>query len=101
MRNAAPRAEKASRLADSGFFAVRTPLLPFEELEAFGEGLEAAGAVGDPAALEELERHGYDVTRWRKRNLFFGGVSAVEVGEDGTLAAAGDPRRGGAGIVVE
>ena len=29
-------------------------------------------------------------------NLFFGGVSAVER-RDGTLAAAGDPRRGGAG----
>ena len=35
-----------------------------------------------------------------RRNLFFGGVSAVEVREDGALAAAGDPRRGGAGVVV-
>jgi gamma-glutamyltranspeptidase / glutathione hydrolase len=35
-----------------------------------------------------------------RRNLFFGGVSAVEVRADGTLAAAGDPRRGGAGMVV-
>lgn len=32
---------------------------------------------------------------WRERNLFFGGVSAVEVLADGSLAAAGDPRRGG------
>jgi gamma-glutamyltranspeptidase/glutathione hydrolase len=54
-----------------------------------------------PDALAELERRGYAVTPWRKRNLFFGGVSAVEVAEDGALAAAGDPRRGGAGIVVE
>jgi len=38
--------------------------------------------------------------RWRERNLYFGGVSAVEVRADGTLAAAGDPRRGGAGMVV-
>ena len=30
----------------------------------------------------------------------FGGVSAVELCGDGTLAAAGDPRRGGAGMVV-
>ena len=37
-----------------------------------------------------------DVVAWRDRNLFFGGVSAVEVLSDGTLAAAGDPRRGGA-----
>lgn len=39
--------------------------------------------------------------RWRERNLYFGGVSAVEVRADGSLAAAGDPRRGGAGMVVE
>ena len=44
---------------------------------------------------------GYDVVRWRRRNLFFGGVAAVERMPDGTLAAAGDPRRGGHGIVVE
>jgi gamma-glutamyltranspeptidase/glutathione hydrolase len=31
--------------------------------------------------------------QWRDRNLFFGGVSAIEVA---TLSAAGDPRRGGA-----
>ena len=36
------------------------------------------------------------VVRWRDRNLFFGGVGAVEVCEGGSLAAAGDPRRGGA-----
>jgi gamma-glutamyltranspeptidase/glutathione hydrolase len=54
----------------------------------------------DPAELEQLERLGYDVVRWRRRNLFFGGAAAVEVCADGTLAAAGDPRRGGAGVVV-
>ena len=32
--------------------------------------------------------------------VFFGGVSAVELRGDGSLAAAGDPRRGGAGVVV-
>ena len=53
----------------------------------------------DPASLDELERAGYDVVRWRRRNLFFGGVAAVERRPDGTLAAAGDPRRGGHGIV--
>ena len=55
----------------------------------------------DPAALDELESAGYDVVRWRRRNLFFGGVAAVERRPDGTLAAAGDPRRGGHGVVVE
>jgi len=42
-----------------------------------------------------------DVVRWAGRNLFFGGVSAVARAADGTFAAAGDPRRGGHGIVVE
>ncbi len=54
----------------------------------------------DAAAADELEAAGYPVVRWRERNLFFGGVSAVEVREDGSLAAAGDPRRGGAAVVV-
>jgi gamma-glutamyltranspeptidase / glutathione hydrolase len=55
----------------------------------------------DPAALDELESRGYDLVRWRRRNLYFGGVSAVEVDADGSLAAAGDPRRGGHGFVVD
>lgn len=55
----------------------------------------------DPAAADELEAAGYTVVRWRERNLFFGGVSAVEIREDGSLAGAGDPRRGGAAVVVE
>ena len=42
----------------------------------------------------------FEVVRWSGRNLFFGGVQAVELGADGSLAAAGDPRRGGAGVVV-
>jgi gamma-glutamyltranspeptidase/glutathione hydrolase len=54
----------------------------------------------DPAELDRLEELGYDLVRWRRRNLFFGGASAVEMLPDGTLAAAGDPRRGGHGIVV-
>jgi gamma-glutamyltranspeptidase/glutathione hydrolase len=55
----------------------------------------------DPAAADELEAAGYPVVRWRAKNLFFGGVSAVAVGEGGALAAAGDPRRGGGAVVVE
>ncbi|HET8651352.1 MAG TPA: gamma-glutamyltransferase [Gaiellaceae bacterium] len=55
----------------------------------------------DPVELDELERRGYDVVRWRRRNLYFGGAAAVEVRPDGALAAAGDPRRGGHGIVVD
>jgi len=61
---------------------------------------EGGGDI-DLAVLDRLEALGYELVRWRDRNLFFGGVSAVEVRADGTLAAAGDPRRGGHGVVVE
>jgi gamma-glutamyltranspeptidase/glutathione hydrolase len=54
----------------------------------------------DPAELDKLEAMGWSVTRWRRRNLFFGGAAAVTL-DEGKLAAAGDPRRGGAGVVVE
>jgi gamma-glutamyltranspeptidase / glutathione hydrolase len=54
----------------------------------------------DSAELDRLERWGYELVRWRRRNLYFGGASAVELREDGSLDAAGDPRRGGHGIVV-
>lgn len=54
----------------------------------------------DPDVGDELEAAGFPVVRWRERNLFFGGVSAVEIRDDGSLAAAGDPRRGGASVVV-
>jgi len=54
----------------------------------------------DPEELDRLERMGWNVARWRSRNLFFGGAAAVTL-QDGELAAAGDPRRGGAGVVVE
>jgi gamma-glutamyltranspeptidase/glutathione hydrolase len=54
----------------------------------------------DQPELDRLERLGYELIRWRRRNLYFGGAAAVEVREDGSLHAAGDPRRGGHGIVV-
>jgi gamma-glutamyltranspeptidase/glutathione hydrolase len=71
--------------------AVEAPRIHFENGVAHCE---------DPAAADELEAAGYPVVRWRAQNLFFGGVSAVEVRDDGTLAGAGDPRRGGAAVVV-
>jgi hypothetical protein len=48
---------------------------------------EAEETHAEPGAGVEADVH------WRERNLFFGGVSAVDVA---TLEAAGDPRRGGA-----
>ncbi len=74
--------------------AISAPRVHLDEPHVHCEG----GA--DPAVLDRLEALGYDIVRWRRRNLFFGGVAAVAVQADGTLAAAGDPRRGGAGVVV-
>jgi gamma-glutamyltranspeptidase/glutathione hydrolase len=53
----------------------------------------------DPAAADTLENEGRAVVRWKERNLYFGGVSAVEIRSD-AARAAGDVRRGGAGIVA-
>ena len=64
-----------------------------------GDDLHCEGGH-DPAELDKLERLGWNVTRWRNRNLYFGGAAAVML-QDSGLAAAGDPRRGGAGVVVE
>jgi gamma-glutamyltranspeptidase/glutathione hydrolase len=55
----------------------------------------------DPAALDELERLGYEVVRWRGLNLYFGGAQAARRDLDtGKLSGAGDPRRGGAAVVA-
>jgi len=54
----------------------------------------------DPAALDLVEEWSQSLVRWRRRNLYFGGTNAVEVLADGSLAAAGDSRRGGDGVVV-
>jgi lantibiotic biosynthesis protein len=61
------RDKAGQRYTPSGFFVLRTPLLPFEEMAAWGEGLEAVGSLGDPQGLEEaLER---DRARLRARLL--------------------------------
>jgi gamma-glutamyltranspeptidase / glutathione hydrolase len=75
--------------------AIDYPRIHLQDQDVHCEG----GA--DPAELDRLEALGYDVVRWRRRNLYFGGAAAVEIRADGSLAAAGDPRRGGAGLVVE
>jgi gamma-glutamyltranspeptidase/glutathione hydrolase len=52
------------------------------------------------AVVDALEEDGFDVRAWADRNLFFGGVSAVERRPSGSFGAAGDPRRGGHGEVI-
>jgi gamma-glutamyltranspeptidase/glutathione hydrolase len=51
----------------------------------------------DEPELDDLERRGVPVVRWKRKNLFFGGVQAVARDpEKGELSGGGDPRRGGA-----
>jgi gamma-glutamyltranspeptidase / glutathione hydrolase len=64
-----------------------------------GDQLNLEGGI-EPAAVDALVKRGYDVVRWNELNLYFGGASAVSLGEEGALEAAGDLRRGGAGVVV-
>ena len=75
--------------------AIERPRVHVEEPHVHCEGGH------DPEQVDAVAALGYDVVRWRARNLYFGGAAAVEVRDDGTLAAAGDPRRGGHGVVVE
>lgn len=75
--------------------AIDRPRLHLDEPQVHLEG------GFDPADADALEARGEQVVRWRERNLYFGGAAAVELLPDGSLAAAGDPRRGGAGVVVE
>lgn len=65
-----------------------------------GSALQLEGGI-DPDVAERLESEGYEVVRWNGRNLYFGGASVVGLGAGGELEAAGDPRRGGAGAVVQ
>jgi gamma-glutamyltranspeptidase/glutathione hydrolase len=72
--------------------AVEAPRVHFED------GVVYAEPGVDTAALENAGRA---ISRFRERNLFFGGVQAVAREPEGTLGGGGDPRRGGAAIVVD
>ena len=75
--------------------AVARPRLHVE-----GGVVEAEPGV-DPAALGALKRRGRAVRRWHERNLYFGGVqAAARDPRTGALSGGGDPRRGGAAVVV-
>jgi gamma-glutamyltranspeptidase/glutathione hydrolase len=67
--------------------AVEAPRLHFEDGTVYVEpGVD----------VEALSAAGREVAPFRGRNLFFGGVQAVERSADGRLTGGGDPRRGGA-----
>ena len=71
--------------------AVDAPRLHFEDGTVYVE-------PGIPTA--SLREEGRTVQAFRARNLFFGGVGAVQRGPGGALTGAGDPRRGGAAVAA-
>jgi gamma-glutamyltranspeptidase/glutathione hydrolase len=71
--------------------AVEAPRVHFEDDVVYTEpGIE----------IDELERAGRTLAPFRARNLFFGGAQAVARERDGLFSGGGDPRRGGAAVVV-
>jgi gamma-glutamyltranspeptidase/glutathione hydrolase len=84
-------------------------------IRAIDDGLEAQAAIDAPRVHFEdgmvytepgidvaaLEEAGRDVSPFRERNLFFGGAQAAAIDAAGRFSGGGDPRRGGAAIVVE
>lgn len=72
--------------------AVQAPRVHFEDGVVYAE-------PGIP--LDAIEAAGYSIARFRAPNLFFGGVQAVARDvASGALTGGGDPRRGGAAVVV-
>jgi gamma-glutamyltranspeptidase / glutathione hydrolase len=71
--------------------AVRAGRLHFEA------GIVQAEPEVDEVGLTDLEHRGVPVVRWKRQNLYFGGVqAAVRDAVTGELSGGGDPRRGGA-----
>jgi gamma-glutamyltranspeptidase / glutathione hydrolase len=84
-------------------------------IRSIDDGLEAQAAIDAPRVHFEdgmvytepgvdvaaLEDAGRDVSPFRDRNLFFGGAQAAAIDTAGRFSGGGDPRRGGAAIVVE
>jgi gamma-glutamyltranspeptidase/glutathione hydrolase len=83
------------RVIDEGMRAgdaVNAPRLHYEDGVVYAEpGLD----------LAEFEAAGQAVAPFRERNLFFGGVQAVERDPQGGFWGGGDPRRGGTSVTVE
>jgi gamma-glutamyltranspeptidase/glutathione hydrolase len=100
-------------LGSAGSNRIRSAIL-LTILRVLDEGLRAGDAVQAPRVHFEdgvvyaepgvdtstLEDAGRAIARFRERNLFFGGVQAVERDSDGAFWGGGDPRRGGDAIVV-
>ncbi|HSC02333.1 MAG TPA: gamma-glutamyltransferase [Solirubrobacteraceae bacterium] len=83
------------RVVDDGMAAgdaVQAPRVHFEDGVVYAEpGIDTA----------PLERAGRAIGRFRELNLFFGGVQAAARDREGRFSGGGDPRRGGAAVVVD
>src|SRR6185436_18640294 len=64
-----------------------------------GEVLDCEGGI-PVETLDALEAAGEQIVRWPGRNIYFGGAQVVGRNRAG-FSAAGDPRRGGVGVVVD
>jgi gamma-glutamyltranspeptidase/glutathione hydrolase len=71
----------------------------FPRVHVEGDRLDCEGGL-DPEVVDRLGRWGERPVRFGGLNLYFGGANAVSVAADGTLDAAGDPRRDCYGIVL-
>jgi gamma-glutamyltranspeptidase/glutathione hydrolase len=101
-------------LGSAGSNRIRSALLQVI-VNVLDRGMDAAAAVDAPRMHFEdgivyvepgidaaaLQAAGYTVSRFRARNLFFGGCQAVERDlATGALDGGGDPRRGGAVVAA-
>jgi gamma-glutamyltranspeptidase/glutathione hydrolase len=75
--------------------AVNSPRVHFEDDRLQLEH----GYLSDTA--DALDERGYQVARWREKNLYFGGAHVALRHPDGQLSGAGDVRRGGAVVRVD
>ncbi|MGZ8676304.1 MAG: gamma-glutamyltransferase family protein [Solirubrobacterales bacterium] len=86
------------RVLEQGMDAGEAVLAPRIHFEA---GTVQAEPGVDEQGLERLESRGVPVVRWGRENLYFGGVQAVARDPaTGKMSGGGDPRRGGAVVVV-
>jgi gamma-glutamyltranspeptidase / glutathione hydrolase len=106
-----PDGDLAVAAGSAGASRIRTALID-TLLGVLVDGLDMPAAIGRPrfhavddtvhaelgypeAELEALSEAGWTINRWPEQNHYFGGVTAVGVG-----GAAGDPRRGGVGLLL-
>jgi gamma-glutamyltranspeptidase/glutathione hydrolase len=106
-----PDQNLAVAAGSAGASRIRTALID-TLLGVLVDDLDMPGAIGRPRfhvvddtvhaelgypedELAALEEAGWTINRWPELNHYFGGVTAVGVG-----GAAGDPRRGGVGLLL-